>query len=751
MTTPFKIISFIFLIILISCYKDSESLNSNGTSTYSPIVYQAVNASVLGYVHDENNQPISDAIITMYKESTRTNKFGVFFFKNSIMDGQGSFIKVEKEGYFNGSDHVYPVTSGIANARIKLLKFSLDKQFNAEKGGIVELESGAKVIFPENAVQSEAGDPFQKETYANFKFLNPNDLTLGEMMQGGLVGDALNGNTVVVGTLGMLAVQLNDQAGKKLKLAKKATIYIPRTDENGAEAIPLWYFDENKGRWIEEGVASLQGNTYVGELSRFGFWNIGPSFSFMEVCGKVTNLEGEAIYGARITGHAKSSGIAYTYTQSDGSFCGKMPKGQVLSFTLFEKACASSGEIFSVGPFENNVLLDAMKLNEEKRIYVDGDIHCNEVPIENGVLMIQVNQVYTPFLSNAEGLFNINLSPFLCNKPENISAFAFDLKNLNRSETIKLDLGNTKNINLNVCASPCDLNAEFIHDCNEKVVAEVTSGNGNYTFQWHDNSISNVYNIMDTDSAGSLFCVTISDIDAGCSKTFCYKYNGKLRAEIMADCQSNRLTAMGFEGKSPYDYIWSNGSTAQTIEGLLTGTYAVTITDVYGCSAATSLNYAGNLVVANNIFGCKNDSFYIESSPFTSGMFSAGSSTGKVSYPIHLSIFTTGFDFSLSLDNGSCIAEQSILLPRLIDGLSTSVKNTTCSNCEDGKIDIMINANAPCSACKIGQTKILSLNDFNTDLSIKNSAGEMKKGTYYIVVTDKDTSCYIAFKKVVIQ
>ena len=37
--------------------------------------------------------------------------------------------------------------------------------------------------------------------------------------------------------------------------------------------MPLWYFDEQKGMWVEEGVATKQGNQYVGTVNHFTDWN----------------------------------------------------------------------------------------------------------------------------------------------------------------------------------------------------------------------------------------------------------------------------------------------------------------------------------------------------------------------------------------------------------------------------------------------------------------------------------------------
>ncbi|MBK6731422.1 MAG: T9SS type A sorting domain-containing protein [Bacteroidetes bacterium] len=67
-------------------------------------------------------------------------------------------------------------------------------------------------------------------------------------------------------------------------------------------------------------------------------------------------------------------------------------------------------------------------------------------------------------------------------------------------------------------------------------------------------------------------------------------------------------------GVSPFTYLWSNGETTATIEGLNSGTYTVTVTDASGCSSVQSVTVG----VLNSIAQLENsEAFSINPNPAT--------------------------------------------------------------------------------------------------------------------------------------
>jgi hypothetical protein len=750
----YSIFIFIITILLVSCHKDPiDTFGDEEISTFTAQVYQEIESSIVGYVYDENNQPVENAIVATYSTVTKTNKYGVFVMKNINTDQQGTYIKVIKDGYILGSDFIYPSEGKVAQAYIKLMKLTSDKNFDSKSGGTISMDSGGKIIFPEDGISSLDGMNFTGKVNVTAKYLNPNDKELGNMMPGGLMADAANGNTVVLGTLGMVAVELRDDAGNKLniKSGSQATIEFPAITDYKPEQINLWSFDENKGRWKEEGTAVLQGDKYVAKVSHFSFWNCDAPFPLIEVCGRVVYEDGTPVKNTTVTVQADGLNTGYGMTNDEGKFCGKMPKGKKLSILVQNFNCNQQLGVVEVGPFENNTLLNDIIINKVPTFIISGKIHCNNNIVDNGILIIKVKEYTFVNLTDAEGRFSIDLTSYTCGESVPVSIFGFDNSSLETSNTEIFTSEPAEDVLLNVCAVDCNFTASFNYNCDDQLTAEVKDGSGNFTYLWDDNTTSRTLTIPADTLGGGIFCVTITDVGANCTKTFC-KSVGKIQVGIEGTC--DQLNAYTFGDTNPITYLWSNGSTDRSITNLPSGVYCVTVTDANGCSISACEVLEGSPPLLNATpRDCNGPLISFESSPFSFGYYSQPGTNifGNLTYPISINVLNAGFNFNVELGNGNCNAAYEVKLPQLVDGLSASVVNTTCGTCSDGKINIALNNNATCYQCVIGATIVHDINNLNIDLSAENNAGQLPKGEYYVVVTNESNGCYIAYRKVKIQ
>jgi gliding motility-associated-like protein len=90
-------------------------------------------------------------------------------------------------------------------------------------------------------------------------------------------------------------------------------------------------------------------------------------------------------------------------------------------------------------------------------------------------------------------------------------------------------------------------------------------------------------------SNSGLYYLTVTDMSSNLWTDSVYVNisNPVAQASIIpTDCESTAngvITASGFGGHEPYQYVWSTGSTSASINTLETGLYSLTITDILGC------------------------------------------------------------------------------------------------------------------------------------------------------------------------
>ncbi|MBL0343395.1 MAG: gliding motility-associated C-terminal domain-containing protein [Bacteroidetes bacterium] len=128
---------------------------------------------------------------------------------------------------------------------------------------------------------------------------------------------------------------------------------------------------------------------------------------------------------------------------------------------------------------------------------------------------------------------------------------------------------------------------------NGAIDVTVAGGTSPYTFVWNTGSTTEDLNGL----AAGTYTVSITDAN-GCTQSATGTISqpaGSLAASLSPTQNvlcfggsngSLDLTVNG--GTAPYTYVWSNGATAQDINGLSAGIYTVTITDANGCNSLQS-------------------------------------------------------------------------------------------------------------------------------------------------------------------
>lgn len=423
-------------IIWLSCNKENNPALSEG----SP-----VKVAFTGQITDENGTPLTGAVVTAGTAMANTDANGVFRLDQVTLPDRNAILNVSLDGYFNFSRAWFVENNAVQQVSIHLLEKKMVQGFFSDKAAVAQV-GAAQINFPANSVARPDGSAYDGAVYIFARYLDPTDPNLHRRMPGDLRGIGKDGAEQTLATFGMIAVELTTPGGEPLQIAagKEVEVTMPIPVEKLAAApaeIPLWYFDVEKSRWIEEGSALKTGNEYVGKVKHFSFWNCDDPFPVIGLTGKVYFGDDKTpLSGATIRLTIKSSGWhGYGLTNENGFFGGGVPKDEVMQLAVLLPGQCGGQSIYTqtIGPFGQDVILPAIivpALNLET-INVSGRlVGCNQQPVENGYILVFLPGSSQTILAGADGTINQNITT--CDQNTDLNIIAFDPTDGKQSEVL---------------------------------------------------------------------------------------------------------------------------------------------------------------------------------------------------------------------------------------------------------------------------------------------------------------------------
>lgn len=494
-------------LLFFGCREDID--NTTIDTVYDPPVV-IVTANLSGQIVGGNRQGEAGVVVRVGDLSTTTDDNGYYQFLGASLNARGTYVTAQKEGFFLGSDRLYPVSGSSNFSTIALLEKAVAGRFAGNIGGVIDI-AGVEIIFPVEAIADAQDNSYGGVVSVFAKRISPIADDIQDIMPGGLFGLNKDSREVMMASLGMLAVELQDANGNllQIKSGKKATLKMPVTAEllaNAPSEVPLWYFDEVLGLWIEEGIATLEGNIYTGDVSHFTFWNVdvptGVELIFVSGCIVTPEGNGVAHQGFRIIAPSNTYTYAYGSTDDMGNFSGYLPAGDLLTFEI-EDNC---GEVYSFGvePLDADTNLDCFEVTSLSISIITGQVvDCDLVAVDQAIVIAEWGGASQYVLSDETGVFSMT---FLNCEDIDINVHAIDIANQMETEAVAVTVDNDHNLGqFQACDNPISeyLNSNIDGDQYDLPIMNLTQGQGRYFIQGSglDNNGDDVFTITMNDIA----------------------------------------------------------------------------------------------------------------------------------------------------------------------------------------------------------------------------------------------------------
>ncbi|MFS4471522.1 carboxypeptidase-like regulatory domain-containing protein [Chryseobacterium sp. T20] len=445
-----------------------EDNTSNSTSNYN--FGATTQRNFQGVVLDTNGIPVSGATVTIGTSTVTTNLKGLFTFKNASVKENFAHVKVTKPGFVNASRVLVP-TNGINRVNIMMIPATTTSTIATGSTSTVSLPNGTKVKF-DGSFKDANGNPYSGSVSVGVFHLTSSDPYLNELMPGSFLATNSGGNARIMETFGMLHVQLTGSSGQNLQIANghtaEITVPIDAAQTSSSPAtIPLWSYNEETGMWKEEGAATKIGNTYVGTVSHFSWWNCDAQFPQATMKVTVKNSAGQVLPNIKVTLKRSSQSYeTYGITDNTGTVSGIVPAGEILALNVYD-ACNNVMYTSNVGPFTAGMITTITDItvnpSTSTNFTIQGSLKtCANTDVTDGYVILRsaLNTNYFQYLSvpvNSTGGFTFNT--YACTANPQFTYEGFDALNLQSTNEVTFTAPSTTvNLgNIMVCNSVSEL------------------------------------------------------------------------------------------------------------------------------------------------------------------------------------------------------------------------------------------------------------------------------------------------------
>jgi len=380
-------------------------------------------SSVNGVIKDISGNPLSGVNVRSGLVQTVTNNVGEYSL--SVETGEKVSITADLENYAQASRNVEVIEDVVSNLDMTMVVVDKIEVFDVRAGATIYTK-GATVALAGSSIVNNDGSTFIGEVIAKVSFNQVTSLSGQKVFPGDYIGLQTDGQESGLISYGFIDVTLEDANGSKLRLADgfTATLTYPMDTNIAAtpDTIPLWYYDTEKGIWIEDGFASYDVNTnsYTGAVSHFTTWNLDAKVARGVLNGCVEDVNGNRVSQAQILLSTPGSYNTFNNNNANGEFgFYNAPAGQTLSLRATTGALSSTELILTLEAGETKTLSNCLVLDQGiiERHSITGRMLLGDgTPLTNQYLNITSNGLY---LGGVQVDANGNLSDGDFNRPDN--------------------------------------------------------------------------------------------------------------------------------------------------------------------------------------------------------------------------------------------------------------------------------------------------------------------------------------------
>jgi gliding motility-associated-like protein len=281
---------------------------------------------------------------------------------------------------------------------------------------------------------------------------------------------------------------------------------------------------------------------------------------------------------------------------------------------------------------------------------------------------------------------------------------------------------------------------------NGSAMLMISGGTAPYTYSWNTSPVQTT--ITASNLGAGTYIGTVTDAN-GCSASATVvitqpaaSLSANISAQTNISCFGNNngsATVSVSGGTAPYTYSWNTTpvQTTATINNLLAGNYAVTITDAHGCTATASvvisqpqaaLSASISAQTNVNCFGGNNGSATVSVNGGTAPYSYSWNTTPVQTTATINNLLAGNYNVTIT-DAHGCTATASVIISQPQAALSANISAQTNVNCFG-------NTNGSATVSVSGGTAPYSYNWNTIPAQVSATATNLAAGNYNVTITD---------------
>lgn len=400
-----KIKNYVILLILLTalgCRKDTESTTSTTTESPGPVIVgyepsiERINASVEGFVHDESDIPLENAIVTFGSNSVSTNTDGYFTVSSSMLNKYGELVKVEHPGFLNNVYRFYPTANSNNWLKFKMSTRDTD-QISGFSGGSIQIPGGGELFIHPKSLMTPADTLFLGTVDVSVNYIDVNEPGNHSSGTGNHLGINRWLDEVVVSSIGMVSIEVKMPNGTPLSIIEQDSLQpelrlpiSPYYDGSLPPVLRSWNFHEPFGIWVEGLAMNRQGSEYVGRLRYFNQVNVGTSYVADFYEAMVLDLNSIPLTNSIVRVEKDSVLLGYDIVDDQGNISGYYPEQLMFELSIQDVCSEQSSATFSGRAGVQNLGAILAPVNATQ---ISATLLCNGSPINE--YLVEVSSAFS--------------------------------------------------------------------------------------------------------------------------------------------------------------------------------------------------------------------------------------------------------------------------------------------------------------------------------------------------------------------